>query len=135
MLPAHAAVNPLGDHRARSGRWIGPGAWRLADALVAALLAGPVEALLLFLLSPDRPLTLRDFLATLIALSPQILLLFVLVGPLVVWLGRLLGVARTTRYGVSPRYVLRFLCFDLALLSLAAVQQASLFAIFASTLR
>ncbi len=98
-------------------------AWLVADAGLAAVFAGLTESLLLFLVSPDRPLTLRDFAATLVALLPQILVVFVLLGPAVVLLSVVLSVGRTTARGLSARYVLRFALLDAVLLAIAAVTQ------------
>ena len=91
-----------------SGSRIGPALWLFGDASVAALLAGPAETLLLFLLSPESPLTLGGFGSTLWALMPQIVALYVLLGPALVMLGMALRVGKTTRRGLSVRFVLRF---------------------------
>ncbi|MDH3283590.1 MAG: alkaline phosphatase family protein [Acidobacteriota bacterium] len=98
-------------------------AWLVVDAGLAALFAGPTEALLLFLVSPDRPLTLRDFFATLVALLPQILVVFVLLGPAAVLTAIALSVGRTTARGPSARHVLRFALLDAVLLAVAALVQ------------
>lgn len=98
-------------------------AWRFVDAAIAASLAGPAEVLLLFLLSPDRPLTLGDFAAAMLAMLPQVVLLYGLLGPVLVAMGHLLRVGRTTRRGVSARYVLRFALLDAFLLFVAAAYQ------------
>ncbi|UCF66473.1 MAG: alkaline phosphatase family protein [Acidobacteriota bacterium] len=100
-----------------------PALWLILDAAVVAAVAGPTQALLMFLLSPDRPLTLRDFLATLAALTPQIVPVFVLSGPLLVLLAAGLSVGRFTRSGPSVRYMLRFALLDVSLLAAAALYQ------------
>jgi hypothetical protein len=97
--------------------------WRFVDAAIPACLAGPTEVLLLFLLSPDRPLTLGDFAAAMLAMLPQVVLLFGLLGPVIVAIAYLLRVGRTTRRGLSTRYVLRFALLDAFLLLAAAAYQ------------
>lgn len=109
--------------RRRLSQGLGPFLWLLADAALVALVAGPAEVLLLFLLSPDLPLVSGGFLATLVGLLPQILVVFVLAGPLLVLLGTALSVGRTTRRGLSVRYILRFGLLDASLLALASLQQ------------
>lgn len=100
-----------------------PALWLVADAALAAILAWPTEALLLFVLSPDLPFTPNGMLATMVALLPQVLAVFVLAGPLLVLFGTSLAVGRTTRRGLSVRYVLRFALLDSLLLALAASRQ------------
>lgn len=99
------------------------GLWLLADAAMVSPLAGIAEVLLLFLLSPDRPLTMGGFWATFGALLPQLLVAFVLLGPALAMLGSVLSVSRTTRRGISPRYILRFALLDAILLALAGTRQ------------
>jgi hypothetical protein len=106
--------------RGRVARGWPAAAWLLADASVAALVAWPAETLLLYVLSPEIPLTLGGFLATMLAVLPQVVVVFVLAGPLLVLLGMALAVGRTTRQGLSARYVLRFSLLDTSLLALAA---------------
>ncbi|MBP7148103.1 MAG: alkaline phosphatase family protein [Acidobacteria bacterium] len=100
-----------------------PFLWLLADAALVALVAGPAEVLLLYLLSPGVPLTLGGFVATLAALLPQVVAVFVLAGPLLVLLATALSVGRSTRRGITTRYVLRFALLDAALLALATAYQ------------
>ncbi len=107
--------------RVREG--ISPWLWLVADAGLAALVAAPAETLLLFLLSPDLALTLGGFASTAVALLPQVIGLFVLAGPVLVALGNVFAVGRTTRTGLQPRYVLHFLLLDCALLAIAAAWQ------------
>lgn len=109
--------------RRRVSKGLGPFLWLLADAGLAALVAGPAQALLLYLLSPQIPLVAGSFLATLAALLPQVVLVFVVLGPLLVLLGMALSVGRTTRRGLSVRYILRFGLLDAGLLALASLQQ------------
>lgn len=97
--------------------------WRFVDAAIPACFAGPAEVLLLFLLSPDRPLTIGDFAAATLAMLPQVVLLFGLLGPALVVIGHLLRVGKTTRRGVSVRYVLRFALLDACLLLVASAYQ------------
>lgn len=104
---------------------LAPGLWLFGDAAIAALVAGPAETLLLFLLSPEIPLTLGGFAATLWALLPQITVVYVVLAPALVMLGLALRVGKTARRGLSVRYVLRFLLFDTALLTGAAAYQWS----------
>ncbi len=98
-------------------------AWLFADAAIAAALAGPAETLLLYVLSPERPLTLGDALATWLAVLPQVFVIFILLGPALVLLGTLLSVGRTTRLGLSVSYILRFALIDAILLALATAAQ------------
>ncbi len=100
-----------------------PALWLTADAALAALIAWPAEALLLFLLNPDLPFTLRGFGATMVALAPQVLVVFVLVGPALVLFATSLAVGRSTRLGLSVRYILRFALLDAVVLAAAAVHQ------------
>ncbi|MDQ7006795.1 MAG: alkaline phosphatase family protein [Acidobacteriota bacterium] len=104
-------------------RVIRPVVWLLADAAVAAWFAGAIEVLLLFILSPDRPLTGGGFLAAAFALLPQILVVFVLTGPALVLVGLFLSFGRSTRAGLSTRYILRIALLDAVLLLLAAWRQ------------
>ena len=107
----------------RAGARLAPALWLTADAGLAALVAWPAEALLLFLLNPDLPFTLGGFGATMIALLPQALAIFVLAGPLAVLFFTTLRVGRNTRRGLSARYVLRFGALDAAFLAFAALRQ------------
>lgn len=100
-----------------------PALWLFGDAALAALVAGPAETLLLFLLSPEIPLTLGGFVATFVALLPQIIGVFVILGPSAVLLGLALRVGRMTRRSFSVRYTIRFALFDAALLALASWHQ------------
>ncbi len=100
-----------------------PALWLMADAALAALLAWPAEALLLFLLNPDLAFTPGDFGATMVALLPHALVVYVLAGPLAVLFFTSLSVGRSTRRELSVRYILRFAFLDLALLAAAAVHQ------------
>ncbi len=100
-----------------------PALWLTADAALAASVAWPAEALLLFLLSPDLPFTLGGFFATMVALLPQVLAVFVFAGPLLVLFFTSLRVGKNTRRGLSTRYVLRFALLDAVLLAAAAVHQ------------
>lgn len=109
--------------RARGRVRVRPAAWLAADALVVAALAGPAQTLLLFLLSPEIPLTLGGFAATFVALLPQVLVVYVLLGPTLVLLAMALRIGRTTRRGLSVRYLLRFAVLDFALLAFASLQQ------------
>lgn len=100
-----------------------PFLWLLADAAIVAAIAWPAAALLLFLVNPELPFTPAGFLATMLAILPQALLVFVVAGPLLVLLGMALSVGRTTRRGISARYLLRFALLDLILLLLASYDQ------------
>ncbi|HHN75092.1 MAG TPA: hypothetical protein ENK10_07700 [Acidobacteria bacterium] len=106
-----------------SPRVIRPVAWLLADAAVAALFAGAIEVMLLFVLSPDRPMTAGGFFAAAFALLPQIVVVFVLTGPALVMIGLFLSFGRSTRAGLSTRYILRIAWLDAVLLLLAAWRQ------------
>ncbi len=113
----------IGGAPGRIARGLGPASWLVVDALPAALVASWAETLLLFVLSPEIPLTLPGFVATWWALAPQIVALFVLAGPALVLFGMALAVSRTTRRGLSLRYVLRFALLDAVLLSAACAWQ------------
>jgi hypothetical protein len=104
-------------------RGLVPVGWLLADAALVALPAGLAETLLLFLVSPDIALTLGGFAATFLALLPQIVVAFVLPGPVLVLLATALAFGRTTRLGLSTRYILRFALLDAVLLLAASAYQ------------
>lgn len=100
-----------------------PALWLTADAALAALIAWPAEALLLFLLNPDLPFTPGGFAATMVALAPQVLLVFVIAGPALVLFATSMAVGRSTRIGLSVRYILRFGLLDALVLAAAAMHQ------------
>ncbi len=100
-----------------------PFLWLLADAAIVASIAWPAAALLLFIVNPELPFTPAGFLATMLGILPQALLVFVLAGPLLVLIGMVLSVGRTTRRGLSARYLLRFALLDALLLWLASLDQ------------
>jgi hypothetical protein len=107
----------------RIGDGLVPAGWLVVDAAIAAAVAAPAQVLLLYLLSPEIPLVLDEFVATMVALAPQIVVVFVLAGPALVLLGMALSVGRSRRRGVSVRYVARFALLDAGLLALASAYQ------------
>ncbi len=100
-----------------------PFLWLLADAAVVAAIAWPAAALLLFLVNPELPFTPGGFFATMGAILPQALLVFVLAGPLLVLLGNAFAVGRSSTRGFRVRHIVRFAVLDAFLLWLAAFDQ------------
>ena len=79
-----------------------PFLWLLADAAVVGAIAWPAAALLLFLVNPELPFTPAGFFATMVAILPQALLVFVLAGPLLVLIGTAIAVLSTDgRAGIA----------------------------------
>ncbi|MCU0223037.1 MAG: hypothetical protein MUF27_03000 [Acidobacteria bacterium] len=100
-----------------------PFLWLLADAAVVGAIAWPAAALLLFLVNPELPFTPAGFFATMVAILPQALLVFVLAGPLLVLVGNAFAVGRSSTRGLRIRHVARFAFLDAFLLWLAAFDQ------------
>ncbi|MCU0254415.1 MAG: alkaline phosphatase family protein, partial [Acidobacteria bacterium] len=100
-----------------------PFLWLLADAALVGAIAWPAAALLLFLVNPELPFTPGGFLATMVAILPQALLVFVIAGPLLVLLGNAFAVGRSSTAGFRLRHVARFAFLDAFLLWLAAFDQ------------
>jgi len=59
----------------------------------------------------------------LISLAPQAVVLFVLLGPGIVLISMAFSIGRSTKRGLSVRYVLRFASIDAVLLALASLHQ------------
>ena len=100
-----------------------PFLWLLADAAVVGAIAWPAAALLLFLVNPELPFTPGGFFATMGAILPQALLVFVLAGPLLVLIGNAFAVGRSSTRGFRVRHVVRFAFLDAFLLWLASFDQ------------